>query len=101
MASFPDANYETTNCNKTFHRRERESHGVMRRGSLERNHNCWLSMDVACCGGGIGRRIAILSKKVVKYTVSTGEVETLWLCRVQIPAHSRGRVAPGAVSTEQ
>ena len=25
--------------------------------------------------GGIGRRIAILSKKVVKYTVSTGEVD--------------------------
>lgn len=55
MASLPDANYETTNCNKTFHRRERESHGVMRRGSLERNHNCGLSMDVACCGGGIGK----------------------------------------------
>ena len=28
------------------------------------------------CGGGIGRRIAILSKKVVKYTVSTGEVDS-------------------------
>ena len=37
--------------------------------------------------GGIGRRIAILSKKVIKYTVSTGEVDSSKTMQGANPCH--------------